>query len=635
VPLQKYIFNPGINREGTAYTAEGGWFDGNLVRFRKGLPEKIGGWAKETLKTYLGTGRSLHAWTTVAGTNLFGIATRVKLYIEEGNVFHDVTPIRSTTSAGDVTFSATNGSSTLTATDTSHGGNIGDFVTFSGAASLGGLITAAVLNQEYEIATVPSANTFTFAAKDTSGDEVTANSSDSGNGGSSVVGAYQISVGLDVFVGGTGWSSGTWGDSTFGSTSALTDVNQLRTWSQDNYGEDLVACVRAGGVYYWDASDTVNVRAKALPDLTGANLCPTKGLQVLVSDVDRHLIVLGADPISGTARSDVLDPLLIAWSDQGNPAEWEPKNTNTAGSIRCSVGAEIIGGLRARQETLVWTDSAMYSLQFIGPPYTFGLNLLNEGISLMGPNTAINTPKGVFWMDRKGFYTYNGSISPVPCSVHSYVFDDLNEFQSYQYFAFLNTQFDEVGWFYCSGTETVIDRYVTYNYSENTWSIGKLSRTAWLDQGIAPHPRSAGSAVIEESGTETTYHYVYKQETGNDADGSPMDDVYIESGDFNLGEGEDIQYIRKLIPDVRFSGENGAGQILNFVLKTRNYPAEDLSVSSTSVLGVTTDKVDLRARARQAVVRFESDDDADTSVRLGVAFRIGGTRLDVQPSGRR
>ena len=403
MPLQKLLFNPGIDKEGTAYTAEGGWFDGNLVRFRKGLPEKIGGWAKNTSSTYLGTGRELHGWVNLQGTKLLGVGTRVKLYIQEGDNFNDVTPLRLTTSAGDVTFSATNGSSTVTVTDTNHGAALGDFVTFSGASSLGGNIGGSDLNQEYEIAGITSANAYTITAKDTTGATLTANASDSSNGGSSVVGAYQISIGLDTFVSGSGFGSGTWSSGTFGSVSALSASSQLRLWSIDNFGEDMVACVRAGSVNYWDNSDTVNTRAKQLKDLTNANLPPNVGLQVLVSDIDRHVLVLGADPISGATRTSNVDPLLIAWCDQENILEWEPKSTNTAGSLRLSSGSQIIGGLRARQETLIWTDTALYSLQFIGPPYTFGTNLVNEGVGLIAPNAAINTPAGIFWMDREGF----------------------------------------------------------------------------------------------------------------------------------------------------------------------------------------------------------------------------------------
>ena len=400
--LQQFAFRPGIVKEGTSLTAEGGWFDGNLVRFRMGFAEKIGGWEKYISSSYLGTGRALHPWVNLDGTKLLGLGTRFKLYIQEGASYNDITPIRATTAAGDVTFAATNGSSTITVTDAGHGANQNDFVTFSGAASLGGNITAAVLNQEYQVATVPSSSTYTITAKDTDGTEVTANSSDTGNGGSSVVGAYQIGVGLDVFVAGSGWGASAWGSGSWGSTSSLAATNQLRLWSMDNFGEDLVACPRAGGIYYWDKTTTLNSRAVAISDLTGANLAPTVGLQVIVSDVDRHVLVLGADDFTDTGRTGVIDPLLIAFSDQENIAEWEPKPTNTAGSLRCSAGSEIIGGLRARQETLIWTDAAMYSLQFIGPPLTFGLNLINEGVSLIGPNAVANTPAGIFWMDRKG-----------------------------------------------------------------------------------------------------------------------------------------------------------------------------------------------------------------------------------------
>jgi len=629
MPLQKFLFNPGINKEGTAYTAEGGWFDGNLIRFRKGLPEKIGGWAKNSLNAYKGTGRKLHAWVNLQGTKFLGIGTRLKLYIQQGDEFNDITPLRLTTSAGDVTFSASNGSSTITATDTNHGAVAGDFVTFSGAATLGGLVTAAVLNQEYEVATVTSANAYTFTAKDTSGTTVTANASDSGNGGSSVVGAYQINIGLDTYVQGSGYGSGTWGGGTFGSVSALSASSQLRVWSIDNFGEDMLSCVRAGGIFFWDNSDTVSVRAKALEDLTSANLPPTVGLQVLVSDIDRHAIVLGADPIdsAGVARTSVVDPLLIAFCDQENILEWEPKSTNTAGSLRLSSGSQIIGGIRARQEVLIWTDTSLYSLQFIGPPLTFGLNLINEGVGLIGPNAAVNSPAGIFWMDRKGFYVYNGSVQNIPCSVQSYVFDDINEEQNFQFFGFLNRRFNEVGWFYSSSDSNLPNRYAVFNYVDNVWSIGQLDRTAWIDEGIENNPRAAGAA--------SSSYYIYDHETGNDADGSPMTNVYIESGDFDIGEGEEFQFIRRMIPDVRFTGTGGSGQQINTVLKTRNYPGDSLATDSTNAFTATTTKIDMRARARQAVVRFESDDDASEGIQLGVGFRVGGTRLDLRPNGRR
>ena len=622
--LQKFLFNPGINKEGTDYTAEGGWFDGNLMRFRKGFPEKIGGWEKYLPDSFEGTGRKLHGWVTLDGTRLLALGTRFKLYAQSADNYVDITPIRKT-STNSITFSATNGSSIITATDSNHGANLNDFVTLSGAASLGGVVTAAVLNQEYQITAVLSANTYTFTAKDTSGVTVTANSSDSGNGGSGVDGLYEINVGLDVFVSGTGWSVGGWGSGTFGSTRALTANNQLRLWSLDNFGEDLLSNVRAGGIFYWDYTNVSN-RPVALSAIAGANFAPTVGLQVLVSDVDRHVIVLGADPIDSGSRTEEIDPMLVAFSDQGNPLQWEPLSTNTAGSLRCSAGSQIIGGIRARQETLIWTDVAMYSLQFVGPPLTFGLNLVNEGVSLIGPNAVVNTPSGIFWMDKKGFYSYGGAVEPVQCSVDFYVFNDFNIDQAFQVFGFLNKQFDEVGWFYCSSSSDVIDRYVTYNYVDQTWSIGQLSRTAWLDEGIESYPRATGTV----SGS----NFLFAHETGFDDDGSPMDNVFIESADFDLGEGEDFQFIRRVIPDVEFTG-TGTDQTINMVLKARNYPGDSLTTDQTTSFTSTTTKIDTRARGRQAAIRFESDDDGSTGVREGLGFRIGATRLDLQPNGRR
>ena len=627
--LQKFVFRPGINREGTDYSNEGGWFNSNLIRFRKGIPEKIGGWAKNTLNTFKSTARALHAWVDSELTKYLGVGTTWKYYIKEGDNFYDITPLRVTTSAGDVTFSATNGSSTITVTDTSHGAVANDFVTFSGAATLGGLVTAAVLNQEYQIATVTSANAYTITAKDTSGTTVTANASDSGNGGSSVVGAYQINVGLDSYVESTGWGAGTWGAGTWGSSTAITASNQLRLWSHDNFGEDLIMNVRAGGIYYWDISaKTLGTdRAVALSALSGANLTPTAALQTLVSDIDRHVVCLGTDAISGSSRTGNIDPMLIAWSDQENAAEWEPLSTNTAGSFRLSAGSQIIGAIRSRQETLIWTDTSMYNMQFIGQPFTFGVNLVNEGVGLIGPNAAVNTPKGVFWMDKKGFYTYTGQVQDIPCSVQDYVFNDLEEGQAFQVFGFLNKEFDEVGWFYCASDETTISKYVVFNYEEGAWSIGELNRTAWIDQGIFDSP--IGGYTTSDVG------YLYNHETGNDADGSPMDNVFIESSDFDIGEGEEFQYVSRIIPDIKFTGSGGTGQTVNVVLKQRNFPGESLTTNSTSTCTSSTTKIDTRLRARQAALRIESDDDGSLGSRSGVGFRVGAMRMDVRPNGRR
>ena len=629
MPLQKLLFKPGINKEATDYASEGGWVNSNLVRFRKGLPEKIGGWAKATTSTFKATGRALHAWVDLQGTKYLGLGTTWKYYVVDGSSFNDVTPIRSTTAAGDVTFAATNGSSTITVTDTGHGAVANDFVTFSAAASLGGNITAAVLNQEYQIVTVTT-NTYTIAAKDTSGTEVIANSSDTGNGGSSTVGTYEINVGLDVYVPSTGWGSDYWGAGTWGSVSPLDAANQLRLWSHDNFGEDLVINARGAGIFYWDETNGVETRAVALSDLSGANLTPTLALQVMVSDVDRHVICFGADPIndSGTARTGAIDPMFIAWSDQENVEQWEPLSTNTAGSFRLSAGSAIVGAVRARQETLIWTDTSLYSMTFVGQPFTFSINLVNEGVGLVGPNAMINTPKGVFWMDKKGFYTYAGSIQQLPCTVDNYVFSDLNQTQSYQIFGFVNKAFDEVGWFYCSADSNVIDKYVTYNYEENVWMIGNLSRTCWLDEGIFSDPKATY--------TTNNVGYLFNHETGNDDDGLAMTNVFIESGDFDLGEGDQYQFISRIIPDVKFTGSatTGAdGQTVDIVLKRRNFPGEELTTAVTSACTSVTTKIDTRARGRQAVLRVQSNDTNTNDT--GMGFRLGATRIDIKPDGMR
>ena len=622
--LQKAVFNPGINREGTDYSNEGGWFDVNLVRFRKGLPEKFGGWTKNTPNSFLGTCRALHPWVSIEGTKYLGLGTTWKYYIEEGSNFNDITPIRSTTAAGDVTFSATDGSSTITVTDTGNGSVKNDFVTFTDAVSLGGNITAEVLNQEYQIDTIVNTNSYKIIAKDTSGNTVTANASDTGNGGSSTVGAYQISVGLDVYVPGTGWGVNGWGEGSFGSASSLTVTNQLRLWTHDHFGENLIINVRGGGIYQWTENSGTAVRAVDMSSISGANLVPTVGLQVITSEKDRHLIVLGADPINdaGTARTGTVDPMLIAFSDQENNLEFEPLITNTAGSLRLSSGSAIIGAVKSRQEIIVWTDTAVYSMQFVGPPFTFAVNLVNEGTGLVGPKAAVTAPSSIFWMGYNNFYSYNGSVQTLPCSVHNYVFSDINLVQSFKINAFTIADKNEVGWFYCSANSDEIDRYVIYNYMENIWTYGQLSRTAWLDAGIENFPRAVSGG------------YLYEQETGFDADGSPMTNVFIESSDFDIGEGEQFSFIRRIIPDFKFL-ENQNDCSVNIVVKTRNFPGDSLTTSSTSAISQTTQQAYVRGRARQLVLRIESNDDATNNGNLGIGWRLGATRIDIKTDGRR
>ena len=620
MPFAKFQFKAGIDKEGTNLTNAGGWFDASLVRFRKGFAEKIGGWTKQTSATFLGTCRKLFPWISLEGAKYLFVGTHLKANILEGNTLADITPIRKT-STNSITFAATNGSATITATDSSHGAVIGDFVTISGAVSLGGNITASVLNQEHQIVSVPTANTYTFTAS------ATANSSDTGNGGSGVDGAYQLNTGLDVFVQSSGWGSGTWGAGGYGSSTSLSFTNQLRLWSADNFGEDLILHARGGGIFYWDETNGTSTRAVNITSLSGSNLAPTIGLQTIVSDTDRHVIVLGADPVSSGSRTGVLDPMLVVFSDQESITEFEPKTTNTAGSVRLSAGSEIRGGIRARQEILIWTDTSMYSMQFVGPPLTFGLNLINEGTGMISPNAAINSPAGVFWMSDDGFYSYTGSVKKLPCSVLSYIQEDLDIGQAFKVFALLNKEYNEVWWFYPAESDgtSEISRYVIYNYLEGVWSIGQLVRTAWVDQNVFAKPLATNSGVI------------FAHEDGEDDDGSPMDNVFIESADFDLQDGNDFAFIRRMMPDIRFYGTNvtSGGPQINMLLKTRNAPSESLTTRVTKDISNNTAQVHVRARGRQAVLRVQSDDDAATGNRLGVKWRLGYTRLDVQPDGKR
>ena len=625
--LTKLIFQPGINKEMTDLMDKGGWVDANLVRFRKGLPEKIGGWEKTTTENYEGTGRALTAWVDLAATKYLGLGTTWKYYIKSGDLLDDVTPIRVQTSANEISFAATNGSSTLVITDSAHGAVANDFVTYSGCVTLGGTITATVLNQEYQVDRVTSVNTYEITAKDTSGVAVVADGSDSGNGQGTVIGDYQINVGLDVYVESTGWGAGAWGAGTFGSTTALSASNQLRLWSHDAFGEDLIINPRAGGIYYWDQTNGLTTRAVNITSLAGANLAPTAGLQIIVSDIDRHVIVLGADPIVGSARTGAIDPLLIAFSDQESVTEWEPTSTNTAGSLRLSSGSQIVGGLRSRQETLIWTDTALYSMQFVGAPFTFGVNLINENVGLISPNGAINAPDSIYWMARDGFYAYSGAVKRLVCSVLNYVLDDINEGQSFKVVAFTNREFNEVGWFYPSSSSTENDRYITYNYLEQAWSIGELSRTAWLDDGIFAKPTATGK--------DNSLNYIYTHESTDDADGSPMDNVFIESGDIDIDQGDQFGFVRRIIPDVNFFGTNSSSGQINFLLKTRNFPGDSLTTRATTNVTSSTQQNHVRARSRQMVFRAQSDDDAATGVRTGFKWRLGANRVDIRPDGER
>ena len=632
MPLQKLQFRPGINRETTSYTNEGGWFAAEKIRFRFGVPEKIGGWEKSSSNTFLGTCRALHSWDDLEGTLRTGVGTHLKYYLKQGTNYNDVTPLRATTTAGDVTFAASNGSSTITATDSGHNAVVNDFVTFSGAASLGGNVTAAVLNQEYQIASVPSSSTYTFTAKDTAGDTVTANSSDSGNGGSSIVGKYQINTGLDTSVPGTGWGASTWGRGTWDSAADLTDISViLRLWSHDNFGEDLLLNVREGNIYYWDtsANAATNARAVALSAITSADgYAPTMAKQVMVSDRDRHIIAFGCDPQDDLGTQD---PLMIRFSHQESATTWESTATNTAGSLRLGSGSEIVCAVETRQQILVFTDVSLHSMQFLGPPFTFGINQISKNMTIMSPLVAKASDDVVFWMGMEDFYVYDGRVQKLPCTVRSYVFNDFNLQQKEKAFAALNSSFSEVWWFYPSGDSSENDRYVIYNYQEQAWSIGTLARTAGLDRGINRYPLAAA-----------TDNYLYNQEKGlDDGSSTPAGAItaYIESSQLDIGDGENYAFIRRLIPDITFDGSTAGAPSATFTLKTRDFPGGNYDTTTNSAVTQSvagsistveeyTTQVHVRLRGRSFALKVGTTG-------TQTQWRLGSPRVDVRPDGRR
>lgn len=620
MPLTKLVFRPGINRETTAYANEGGWWDGNLIRFRAAKPESIGGWTRWTSSPTLGTGRTIMPWTALDGTNYAALGTNLKYYVVLGSIPYDITPIRETTTAGAVTFAATNGSSTITVTDTSHGAVVNDFVTFSGAASLGGNITATILNAEHQITQVIDANSYRIVVS------ATANSSDVGNGGASVVGAYQINTGLDTTVYGTGWGAGTWSRGTWGSSASTAgSASQLRTWSQDIFGEDLVFCAHDGGIYYWDVSSGLSARAIALEDLPGANLAPTVARQVLVSERDRHVIAFGCDPESNPG---VQDPLTIRFSDQENPGEWETTALTTAGELRIGSGSGIICAVQTKQQVIVFTDISVHAMQYIGEPYTFGIQEVSSSVSIMGPNAAVSVGDTVFWMGLSEFYMYNGSVTQIPCDVKEYIFSGMNLNQGYKVYAGHNSSFSEVWWFYPSSSSPENDSYVIYNYEQRVWYYGTMPRTAWYDRGTLGFP-----VAVSPDG------YVYYQESGlNDGSVNPPAALtpYIESSVIDLGEGDQFMFASRVIPDLTFRNSTSDAPTVTMTLKARNFPGDAYSADYANAVTKTasvpveqfTDQVFIRLRGRSMSLRVESNE-------TGVAWRLGDPRLDLRPDGRR
>ena len=641
MPLTKLQFRPGVNRETTSYSNEGGWYDCDKVRFRFGTPEKIGGWEKLSDNSFLGTARALHSFVALDGTSYIGVGTHLKYYLEEGGGYNDITPLRKTTVAGAATFAAANGSSTLTVTDAAHGCNENDFVTFSGAVSLGGLITAAVLNQEYQILAVVNTSSYQIQAREvatlaqiTVGGQYTptlivANGSDTGNGGGSIVCEYQIVTGLDTTVTGTGWGAGTYSRGTWGSGSSLTAVGDiLRIWSHDNFGEDLIIKVRDGGIYYWDKSTSSNPaqRAVTLSALAGADpTTPTIAKQVMISDRDGHVLVFGCDSESNPG---VQDPLLIRFSDQEKPLVWSAQALNTAGDLRIGTGSEIITAVETRQQILVFTDRSLHAMQYLGPPFTFGISMLAENVTIASPLSAVAVDDSVYWMGEEEFYVYTGQVQKLPCSVRSYVFGDFNASQSEKVTAAVNSSFSEVWWFYPSANSNVIDKYVVFNYQEQAWYYGTLARSAWIDRGIAQFPISAGLDG-----------YLYYHEIGQD-DGSVNPPAaipsFIESSQMSIGAGDNFVFLSRLIPDITFEGSSSPTPAVTMTLQTRQFPgtaytgtkSNTVQRSATVPVELFTDQVFVRLRGRSFAFKINSTD-------TGVEWRLGTPRVDLRPDGRR
>ena len=635
MPLQKLTFRPGVNREGTNYSNESGWYDCDNIRFRSGFPEKIGGWIRLTANTFQGVCRALWNWVTLGGSNLLGVGTHLKYYIEVGGVYNDITPIRSTTT-GTATFAATNGSAVLTVTDAAHGCIVGDFVTYTLAVSLGGAITATVLNKEYQIISVPTANTYTINVT------TLANASDTGNGGALTVANYQINIGSAIAIPVVGWGAGGWGLGTWGiGTSSNTE---LRIWSNDNFGQDLVIAPRNGEVYYWEASNGVTVRAKFLSALSTAagyagDYVPNQTLEVSASSIQRFVICFGANPyVSGTPNT-TFNPMLVRWSDQDNQYEWVPAITNQSGEFPLSVGSTIITSINTRQEILIWTDSALYSMQYLGPPYIWGFNILMDNISIVSPNAAITINNVTYWMGVDKFYMYSGRVDTLPCSLRQYVFNDINIEQAFQVFCGSNEGYNEVWWFYCSTDSTAIDKYVIYNYLDKVWYYGSMSRTAWLDSSIRQYPMATNYDASAVTG-RTLYHEASVDDV---AGTTPVAiDAYIQSSDFDIGDGHNFGFVWRILPDINFNGSNVDEPYVTMTVKPRqnsgaaysasNSPqvqsADNYAVSRSYNIQLFDGQVYTRIRGRQMAFRIESTE-------LGVAWQLGSPRIDIRPDGKR
>jgi hypothetical protein len=740
MPLQKLQFRPGVNREGTDYSNEGGWYECDKVRFRSGFPEKIGGWIRLSNDTFQGVCRAMWNWVTLNGANLLGVGTNLKYYIEQGGEYNDVTPIRATfttasTPSTNNCIYTTNGSNVVTVNYANYGGINNDFVTISGATAVGG-IPASELNAEHQI-TYIDLDTFTFTVT------TAATSTVNGGGGTAITMAFQINTGLDVFVVGTGWGAGTWPTyinttltdpftatstgiqvltvaqtahglttgnyvyfvsiasnpcginrlilqkafpvtvtgpnaytidissitaSTTSSTAAsggtvvvstpvapvrgwgtAADVGigqQLRLWTNDNFGEDLIIAPRGGAIYYWDATTGISVRAVELSTLASSStvpgtiytyqdFVPNRTNQVIGSAIQRFVIAFGSNPYDPTNPNSTFDPLLVRWSDQENPFLWVPDATNQSGEYRLNIGSSIIMARSTRQEILVWSDAAIYSMQYLGPPYIWGFQLLQDNITIMSPNAAITINNITYWMGTDKFFMYSGRVETLPCAIWQFIFDDINKDQAFQVFAGSNEAYSEVWWFYCSQNSNIIDSYVIYNYLERTWAYGTMNRTAWLDSGLRQYPMAADGV---------NNRILYHEAAVDDISGlTPVAiEAYIQSSDFDIGDGHNFGFVWRILPDLTFNGSNVNQPKVTMIVKPRQNSGAPYGTADRPAVNSTQNytsrgtydvqefdgQVYTRLRARQMSFRIES-------TTLGVAWQLGTPRIDIRPDGRR
>jgi len=696
--LKKILPRSGVNKENTRYTTEGGWYDCDKVRFRQGTPEVIGGWQPLSTNTFIGVCRSLWMWLTLSGNRYTGVGTSKKFYLNSGSNYYDITPIRSTAALSGA-FTASNGSSVITVAHTSHGASNGDYVTFYGAASLGGNVTASILNAEYAI-TYVSANSYTITVP------VTANASATGHGGASITAVYQINTGLDAAVPLYGWGSSTWGSGTWGIGTQSTQ--ELRLWSQTNFGQDLIFAPRGGGIYYWSSTlnpagdtftvtiaspavftghgtytngtpvtftstgslptglsigtvyyirnvsgvtfnvsttptgalintsgaqsgtHTISPRAVNLTSIATASDVPTVQNLIFVSDTYRFVFAFGSNDYAQTTQN----PMLARWSDQEDAGMWTPSATNQSGSLVLSHGSKVVTALQVRQEIVVLTDSTLYSLQYLGPPYIWGSQIMGDNLSVMGQNTVALASGVMYWMGVDKFYRYDGTVQTLRCDLRQYVFSNINVLQAPQIFAGTNEGFNEVWWFYCSSSSDVIDRYVVYNYGEDVWYHGSMGRTAWLDTGLYHYPIAS-----------TTSNTIVEHENGlndNTTGTASAINAYITSSEFDIDDGHNFGFVWRVIPDLSFQNSTATSPQVTLTLQPLsssgsgyNSPKSVGGESSASVTRTVsvpieqyTGQVNIRVRGRQLSMKIESN-------QLDTCWQLGSMRLDIRQDGRR